>query len=42
MPKDFFKGDKVSRNGRILVNDEYTTPKIIIETNEYFKNFRIE
>lgn len=42
MPKDFFKGDKVSRNGRILVNDEYTTPKIIIETSDYFKKFRID
>ena len=32
----------VSERGRILVNDEYTTPDEIIKLDPFFKKMRIE
>lgn len=40
LPEEYYRGEKVSRNGRLLVDKEYTTPKKIIENNDYFKEFR--
>ena len=31
----------ISDNGRLLVNDEYTTPDIILKNNDFFKKMRI-
>lgn len=42
LPKKYFKSEKLSKHGRLLVNDEYTTPKKLLETNEYFSSFRVE
>lgn len=42
LPRKYFKSDKLSKHGRLLVNDEYTTPKKLLETNEYFSAFRVE
>lgn len=40
LPEEYYRGEKVSRNGRLLVDKEYTTPKKIIENNDYFSEFR--
>lgn len=41
LPKEYIKSEKLSKHGRLLVNDEYTTPKKLLENNDYFKIFRI-
>ena len=38
---DIYKSDSKSTDkGRLLVNDEYTTPLKLIETHKYFDEFR--
>lgn len=41
LPGKYIKGDKLSKYGRLLINDEYTTPKKLLENNPYFEEFRI-
>ena len=33
--------NNISENGRLLVNDEFTTPDIILKNNEFFKKMRL-
>lgn len=40
VPEIYRDGDKVNKKGRILVNDEYTTPQILLETDDFFTEFR--
>lgn len=40
IPKKYRKGDLVSERGRILINDEYTTPNITLQTHAFFEEFR--
>jgi len=41
VPDKFKKGDYVHERGRILINEEYLTPQIVLETDPYFEEFRI-
>jgi hypothetical protein len=41
VPKKYQSNNvKVHKKGRLLVDDEYTTPKLILETDDFFKEFR--
>lgn len=42
VPEKYSEGEMVSERGRILVNDEYTTPDEIIKLDPFFKKMRIE
>jgi serine/threonine protein kinase len=40
VPPKYREGQYVHKRGRILVNDEYLTPEIVIDTDPYFEEFR--
>jgi hypothetical protein len=40
VPIEYQSGDNVAEKGRILVDNEYTTPEEILKTNKYFDEFR--
>lgn len=40
VPDKFKQGKYVHKRGRILVNDEYTTPDIVLSTDPFFAEFR--
>ena len=40
LPPQYISGNKISKYGRLLVDDEYTTPQKLLETNKYFDEFR--
>lgn len=40
VPKKYRNEENVSEKGRILVNDEYTTPKKLLENDPFFSVFR--
>lgn len=40
VPKQYRVGAFVNKKGRILVDNEYTTPQKILETDEFFNEFR--
>jgi hypothetical protein len=40
VPKQYRVGAFVNKKGRILVDNEYTTPQKILETDEFFNDFR--
>lgn len=40
VPKQYRSGVRVAKKGRILVDDEFTTPQKLIETDEFFEDFR--
>ena len=40
VPEDYREGKKISKKGRLLVNDEYKTPEEILRTDKFFKSFR--
>lgn len=42
VPKQYRVGAFVNKKGRILVDNEYTTPQKILETDEFFNEFRHE
>ena len=39
LPPQYISGNKISKYGRLLVDDEYTTPQKLLETNKYFDEF---
>lgn len=41
VPEKYQKGVCVSEKGRILINDEYTTPQKLLENDEFFSVFRV-
>lgn len=40
VPKKYRNGTFVNKKGRILVDDEYTTPQKLLESDEFFSEFR--
>ena len=40
LPKEYRSGENVSDRGRILINDELTTPDKIIKTDPFFNRMR--
>ena len=40
LPPQYITGNKISKYGRLLVDDEFTTPQKLLETNKYFDDFR--
>ena len=40
LPPQYISGNKISKYGRLLDDDEYTTPQKLLETNKYFDEFR--
>jgi hypothetical protein len=42
LPEKYRSGDEVSERGRILVNNEYTTPDKIIKTDPFFSRMRLK
>mgnify|MGYP006084954953 CR=1 FL=1 len=40
IPKKYRSGDLISKRGRLLVNDEYTTPDKILKEDPLFEEFR--
>jgi hypothetical protein len=40
IPKKYRSGDEIDKRGRILINDEYTTPNKTIQTHPFFREFR--
>ena len=40
IPKKYQEGMYVHKRGRILVNDEYMTPNMVIRTDPFFEDFR--
>jgi hypothetical protein len=42
VPREYQSGDVVAKGGRILHNNEYTTPATILKQNTFFKEFKTE
>lgn len=40
VPDEYRHGEKISKHGRLLVNEEYTTPQKLLETDPFFEEFR--
>lgn len=40
LPPEYKQGKYVHERGRILINDEYTTPLKLLQEDEYFREFR--
>ena len=42
VPREFQTGDVVAKGGRILHNNEFTTPATILKSNPFFNEFKTE
>jgi hypothetical protein len=40
VPKEYQTGSYVHERGRFLLQEEYTTPQLILEKDKYFEEFR--
>lgn len=42
VPEKYRTGEHVAKRGRVLVDDEYTTPDKVLKTDPYFAEFRVK